>query len=84
MEHRRFLAHPEAHRRFVGSNVFVRVGGAAAIDALIDGLTTGSKPTPRCALFSAVISRMAATGKSVFSPSGWVVIATTAIALIFR
>ena len=38
MEHRRFLAHPEAHRRFVGSDVFLRIGGAAAIDALIDGL----------------------------------------------
>src|SRR5882757_5189985 len=38
VEHRRFLAHPEAHRRFVDSDVFLRVGGAAAIDALIDGL----------------------------------------------
>jgi truncated hemoglobin YjbI/ankyrin repeat protein len=38
MEHRRFLANPEAHRRFVGSNVFLRAGGAAAINALIDGL----------------------------------------------
>jgi truncated hemoglobin YjbI len=38
MEHRRFLAHPEAHRRFVGGDIFARIGGAAAIDALIDGL----------------------------------------------
>jgi hemoglobin len=38
MEHRQFLTHPEAHRRFAGSDVFVRIGGAAAIDALIDGL----------------------------------------------
>jgi truncated hemoglobin YjbI len=38
VEHRRFLAHPEAHRRFAGGDVFVRIGGAAAIDALIDGL----------------------------------------------
>ncbi len=38
MEHRRFLAHPEAHRRFVGGDIFTRIGGAAAIDALIEGL----------------------------------------------
>jgi truncated hemoglobin YjbI/ankyrin repeat protein len=38
MEHRRFLANPKAHRRFVGSNVFLRAGGAAAVNALIDGL----------------------------------------------
>jgi truncated hemoglobin YjbI len=38
MEHRRFLAHPEAHRRFVGGDIFARIGGAAAINALIDGL----------------------------------------------
>src|SRR5262245_55353864 len=36
--HRRFLAHPEAQRRFVGSDVFARIGGAATIDALVDGL----------------------------------------------
>jgi truncated hemoglobin YjbI len=35
MEHRRFLAHPEAHRRFVGRDIFARIGGAAAIEALI-------------------------------------------------
>jgi truncated hemoglobin YjbI/ankyrin repeat protein len=38
MEHRRFLAHPEAHRAFIGSNVLRRIGGAAAVEALIDGL----------------------------------------------
>lgn len=38
MEHRRFLAHPEAHRPFVGGDVFARIGGAAAVDALIEGL----------------------------------------------
>jgi hemoglobin len=38
MEHRRFLAHPEAHRRFVGGDIFARIGGAPAIDALIEGL----------------------------------------------
>jgi hypothetical protein len=38
MEHRRFLAHPESHRPFVGGDIFARIGGAAAIDALIDGL----------------------------------------------
>jgi hemoglobin len=38
MEHRRFLAHPETHRRFVGGDIFARIGGAAAIDALINGL----------------------------------------------
>jgi truncated hemoglobin YjbI len=38
MEHRRFLAHPEARRAFIGSDVLRRIGGAAAVDALIDGL----------------------------------------------
>ena len=38
MEHRRFLAHPEAHRRFSGGDIYARIGGAAAIDALVDGL----------------------------------------------
>jgi truncated hemoglobin YjbI len=38
MEHRRFLAHPEAHRAFIGSDVLRRVGGTAAVEALIDGL----------------------------------------------
>src|SRR5438552_2639999 len=38
MEHRRFLPHREAHRPFVGGDLFARVGGRAAIDALIDGL----------------------------------------------
>jgi hemoglobin len=38
MEHRRFLAHPEAHRRFVGSDLFARIGGRRAIETLIDGL----------------------------------------------
>jgi globin len=38
MEHRRFLAHPEAHRAFIGSDVLRRIGGTAAVDALIDGL----------------------------------------------
>ena len=38
MEHRRLLAHPEAHRAFIGSDVLRRIGGTAAIEALIDGL----------------------------------------------
>ncbi|HEX3417503.1 MAG TPA: hypothetical protein VHT21_14030 [Stellaceae bacterium] len=38
VEHRRFLAHSEAHRRFADSDVFLRIGGAAAIGALINGL----------------------------------------------
>jgi truncated hemoglobin YjbI/ankyrin repeat protein len=38
MEHRRFLAHPEAHRAFIDSDVLRRIGGAAAVEALIDGL----------------------------------------------
>jgi truncated hemoglobin YjbI/ankyrin repeat protein len=38
MEHRRFLDHPQAHRRFVGGNLVARIGGTAAIDALINGL----------------------------------------------
>jgi truncated hemoglobin YjbI/ankyrin repeat protein len=38
MEHRRFLDHPQAHRRFLGGNLVARIGGTAAIGALIDGL----------------------------------------------
>ena len=38
MDHRRFLAHREAHRPFAQSDVFARVGGHGAVDALIDGL----------------------------------------------
>jgi len=38
MEHRRFLAHPEAHRAFIGSDVLRRIGGTAAVEALIDEL----------------------------------------------
>ena len=36
MEHRRFLAHPEAHRPFAG--LLQHIGGHAAIDALVEGL----------------------------------------------
>jgi len=38
MEHRRFLAHPEAHRPFVGGGLLQRIGGCAAVEALVDGL----------------------------------------------
>jgi truncated hemoglobin YjbI len=38
MEHRRFLAHPEAHRAFIDSDVLRRMGGTAAVGTLIDGL----------------------------------------------
>jgi hemoglobin len=38
MEHRRFLAHPEAHHPFAGGNLLERIGGDAAIAVLIDGL----------------------------------------------
>lgn len=38
MEHRRFLAHPEAHRPFVGGDLFARIGGHSAIEKLIDEL----------------------------------------------
>jgi truncated hemoglobin YjbI/ankyrin repeat protein len=38
MEHRRFLAHPEVHRPFVGSNLFARIGGRAVVEVLVDGL----------------------------------------------
>jgi truncated hemoglobin YjbI/ankyrin repeat protein len=38
VEHRRFLAHREAHRPFVDSDVFTRIGGRATIDSLIEGL----------------------------------------------
>jgi truncated hemoglobin YjbI len=38
MEHRRFLAHPEAHRPFVDGDLLQRAGGRAAVEALVDGL----------------------------------------------
>ena len=38
MEHRRFLAHPEAHHPFADGNLVGRIGGHATIAALIDGL----------------------------------------------
>ena len=41
MEHRRLLAHPEAHRPFVGSDLLQRIAGRAALDTLIDRLYDG-------------------------------------------
>jgi len=38
MEHRRFLAHPEAHRALAQSDLFARIGGQTTVNALIDGL----------------------------------------------
>ena len=38
LDHRRFLAHPQAHRPFAGGDILARAGGRAAVDALIDGL----------------------------------------------
>jgi truncated hemoglobin YjbI len=38
MEHRRFLAHSEVHRPFVGSDLFARIGGRPTVESLIDGL----------------------------------------------
>ncbi len=38
MEHRRFLAHPEAHRPFAGTDLLARIGGHAVVETLIDGL----------------------------------------------
>jgi len=38
MEHRRFLAHAEAHRPFAGGDLLRRIGGPAAVEALIDRL----------------------------------------------
>jgi truncated hemoglobin YjbI/ankyrin repeat protein len=38
MEHRRFLAHPEAHRPFVGSDLLARIGGPAAVGVFVNRL----------------------------------------------
>jgi truncated hemoglobin YjbI len=38
MKHRRFLAHPEAHRPFADGNLHARIGGPAAVGALVDTL----------------------------------------------
>src|SRR5262249_49387180 len=37
MEHRRFLAHPEAHHPFAGGNLLGRIGSHPANAGLIDG-----------------------------------------------
>jgi truncated hemoglobin YjbI len=41
MEHRRFLAHPEAHHPFAGGGLLRRVGGPTAVAALVDALYDG-------------------------------------------
>lgn len=38
MKHRRLLAHPEAHHPFAGGELFARIGGAAAVGVLVEGL----------------------------------------------
>jgi truncated hemoglobin YjbI/ankyrin repeat protein len=38
MEHRRFLAHAEAHRPFAGGDLLARIGGPAAVEVLVDRL----------------------------------------------
>ncbi|TMQ08220.1 MAG: hypothetical protein E6J90_41135 [Deltaproteobacteria bacterium] len=38
LDHRRFLADPDAHRPFANGEMFARVGGHSAVGALIDGL----------------------------------------------
>jgi truncated hemoglobin YjbI len=38
LEHRRFLAHPEAHRPFAGGDLLGRIGGYASVAAIIDKL----------------------------------------------
>ena len=38
MQHRRFLAHPDAHHPFADRPLLARAGGTAAIDALVEGL----------------------------------------------
>jgi truncated hemoglobin YjbI/ankyrin repeat protein len=38
MEHRRFLAHADAHRPFIGGGLFARIGGPDAVGVLVDGL----------------------------------------------
>ena len=53
MEHRRLLAHPEAHHPFAGGNLLGRIGGHATIAALIGDRGLGypiflalQEPTP--------------------------------------
>jgi len=41
MEHRRFLADPEAHRPFVGSDLLARIGGPAAVGVFVDRTQVG-------------------------------------------
>jgi truncated hemoglobin YjbI/ankyrin repeat protein len=41
MQHRRFLAHPEAHHPFAGGDLLPRIGGRSAVVALVDALYDG-------------------------------------------
>src|SRR6185503_16054361 len=41
MEHRRLLVYPEAHRPFAGGDLLLRIGGGAAVEALVGGLYDG-------------------------------------------
>src|SRR5215470_9312621 len=38
MDHRRFLARPDAHRPFAGGEMLARAGGPAAVETLVDRL----------------------------------------------
>jgi truncated hemoglobin YjbI len=80
MEHRRFLAQPEAHRPFAGGDLLRRIGGRAAVEALIDGLydriETDVVLRP---LFNRNLTNER-EAKSASSPSGWAAIPATATA----
>jgi hemoglobin len=47
MEHRQFLAHPAAHHPFAAGSLLERIGGNAAVTALIDGLYDGIETDPQ-------------------------------------
>src|SRR4051812_14938554 len=46
MEHRRFLAQPQAHRPFVGGGLLQRIGDRTAVTALIDRLYDNIETDP--------------------------------------
>ena len=68
MEHRRFLAHPEAHHPFASGNLLGRIEGDAAIAALIDSLYDRIETDPLLRpLFSRDLSNERAAQKRFFA-----------------
>jgi truncated hemoglobin YjbI/ankyrin repeat protein len=68
MDHRRLLRHPDAHRPFIGGDLFARIGGSATVATLIDGLYDRIETDPALRpLFSRDLTREREAQKLFFS-----------------